>query len=89
VARIRFTDNVQRHVACPDATVPGTTLREVLDAYFTQNAQARGYVLDEQNVLRQHMVIFLNGQPIRDRRELSDTVTDDAVIDVMQALSGG
>lgn len=86
---VRFTDNIQRHVACPQRTVDGSTLKDVLDAYFADNARARGYVLDEQGCLRTHMVIFINTAPIHDRTHLSDQVPDGATVDVMQALSGG
>ena len=89
MATVRFTRNIQRHVACPTREVEGTTLREVLDSYFRENEQARGYVLDEQGSIRQHMVVFINGDQARDRDKLSDHVPPDAVIDVLQALSGG
>jgi molybdopterin synthase sulfur carrier subunit len=89
MATVRFTRNIQRHVACPTLEVEGTTLREVLDGYFRENEQARGYVLDDQGSIRQHMVIFINGDQARDRDKLSDLVPADAVIDVLQALSGG
>src|SRR5881394_1253310 len=46
MATIRFTRNIQRHVECPAREIPGTTLRAVLDAYFSENEKARGYVLD-------------------------------------------
>ncbi len=74
---------------CPPAEVQGTTVREVLDARFAKNERARGYVLDEQGALRQHVVVFVNGEPIRDRVRLSDPVQGDAEVYVMQALSGG
>jgi hypothetical protein len=35
------------------------------------------------------MVVFVNGQPIRDRADLTDPVPDGAEVFVMQALSGG
>lgn len=35
------------------------------------------------------MIVFVNGQAIRDRVSLSDRVTDGAEVYVMQALSGG
>jgi sulfur-carrier protein len=89
MASVRFTRNIQRHVACPTRDVEGTTLREVLDGYFRENEQARGYVLDDQGSIRQHMVVFINGDQARDRDKLSDPVPPDAVIDVLQALSGG
>jgi len=69
--------------------VSGTTLRQALDAYFQDNERARSYVLDEQGRLRQHMVIFIDAEGVRDRDGLSDEVRPDSVIDVIQALSGG
>ncbi|HEX4997595.1 MAG TPA: MoaD/ThiS family protein [Terriglobia bacterium] len=89
MATIRFTQNIQRHVACPMREAAGSTLREALDNYFHDNARARGYVLDEQGKIRQHMVIFIDGEIARDRDRLTDPVAPNGVIDVMQALSGG
>lgn len=87
--RIAFTQNIQRHVECPPGEFPGATVRDVLDAAFADNEKARGYVLDERGAVRKHMVIFLDGRPIRDRDTLSDGVKSESVIYVMQALSGG
>ena len=89
MAIVHFTETIQRHVPCPPATVGGATVREVLDAVFAANPRARGYVLDEQNELRKHMAIFVDGRMIRDRVGLSDAVGPDAEVYVMQALSGG
>jgi molybdopterin synthase sulfur carrier subunit len=86
---VRFTRNIQRHVECPTREVPGVTIREVLDGYFRLHAQALGYVLDDQKRLRHHMAIFIDGTQILDRDHLSDPVPPDAVIDLVQALSGG
>lgn len=89
MATVRFTRNIQRHVACPTRVVPGRTLREVFDTYFADNERARGYVLDDGGKLRQHMAAFIDGRQIDDRERLSDAVDPDAVIDIVQALSGG
>ena len=89
MARVVFTANIQRHVACPEAQAPGRTVREVLDNVFAENAQARGYVLDDQSALRKHMVVFVDGQRVRDRVRLADPVTDTSTIHIFQALSGG
>jgi len=86
---VRFTDNIQRHVECPTRQVEGTRVREVLDAYFHTNTRARGYVLDDQGRLREHMSIFIDGEQLRDRVHLTDPVPADGVLDVIQALSGG
>lgn len=87
--RVVFTENIQRHVACPPREAQGETVREVLDAVFRTNERARGYVLDEHGAVRKHMVIFINGTMIRDRQTLSDPLLPDAEVYVMQALSGG
>jgi molybdopterin converting factor small subunit len=87
--RVSFTANLQRHVPCPAADVAGATVRDVLDAVFAANPRARGYVLDEHGALRHHMAIFVNGVQIHDRVRLSDPVSPDAEVYVLQALSGG
>jgi hypothetical protein len=69
--------------------VSGATVREALDNYFSAHGQARGYVLDDQGKLRPHMTIFINGNQIQDRDNLGDPITRDAVLDLIQALSGG
>ena len=86
---VRFTQNIQRHVACPTREVGGGTVRDVVEAYFQTNEQARGYVLDDQGRLRQHMAAFIDGRQVHDRDHLSDSVPADAVVDLVQALSGG
>lgn len=87
--RVRFTQNIQRHVRCPERRVEGDHLRAVLDAYFQANTAARGYVLDEQGHLRRHMAIFIDGEPVLDRKGLADPVAPSSTIDIVQALSGG
>lgn len=89
MATVTFTENLQRHVACPPTAAAGRTVREVLDAVFATNQRARSYVLDDHGALRQHMTIFVDGEMLRDRVRLSDPVAEDGEVYVMQALSGG
>ena len=87
--RVSFTENIQRHVACPPTDVDGGTVGDVLAAVFEVYPRARSYVLDDQGALRQHMSVFVAGRMIRDRTGLSDPVPREAEVHVMQALSGG
>ncbi|MCH7911132.1 MAG: MoaD/ThiS family protein [Candidatus Hydrogenedentes bacterium] len=89
MALVTFTPNLQRHITCPPSEAAGRTVREVLDFVFSQNDALRGYILDDQCVLRRHMNIFVNGEPILDRTSLSDRVSDTDEVFVLQALSGG
>ena len=85
--RVTFTGNLQRFVDCPPLEVRGATVREALEAAFEQNPRVRGYVLDDQGGLRRHVVVLVGGEPVQDRRGLSDAAGGE--IAVLQALSGG
>ena len=87
--RVVFTSNLQRHVACPESEVRGSTVAEALAVVFAHAPAVRDYVLDEQGHVRKHVHIYVDGQRIGDRERLSDTVRDTSEICVLQALSGG
>ena len=87
--RIVFTKNLERHISCPPVAAVGDTVREVLEAAFTDNPRLRGYILDDQGHLRKHILIAVDGQIIADRITLSDAVKENAEVYVLQALSGG
>jgi hypothetical protein len=89
VARIVFTSHLQRQIDCPAQDVDGATLRESLEEVFARNPKLRSYILDDQQGVRKHVMIFLDGEPIDDRIHLTDPVSDTSEIYVMQALSGG
>jgi hypothetical protein len=89
MARVTFTQNIQRHVPCPATEAGGRTVYEVLEHVFAANPRARDYVLDNQGAVRRHMVVFVNGRQITDRTRLSDPVPPEGEVCVMQALSGG
>ena len=46
-------------------------------------------VLDEQGAVRHHVAIFVDGQAIRDKRDLAVPLAPAAEVYIMQALSGG
>ncbi|HVW00081.1 MAG TPA: MoaD/ThiS family protein [Planctomycetaceae bacterium] len=88
--RVAFTSHLQRHgLDCSTQQVEGHTVREALEAVFAQRPALRGYILDDQQRLRPHVVIFLDGEPTTDRMQLGERVLTESEIYVMQALSGG
>ena len=87
--RVTFTQHIARHVPCPARDVEGRTVRLALDAYFASEPAVRGYVLDEQGVVRKHVVIFVDGQQLTNRGDLAQPVSENASLYIMQALSGG
>ncbi len=87
--RISFTSNLQRHLACPAAEVPGATVADALERVFAGNPRLKSYLLDDQGRLRRHVTVYVNDQPVQDRVRLTDVVGDDDELFVFQALTGG
>jgi hypothetical protein len=89
VANLHFTQNLARHTDCPSAALDAGTVAELLEAYFASRPAVRGYVLDDQGEVRQHVKILVDGRNIKDRRKLTDRLNSDSEVYVFQALSGG
>jgi molybdopterin synthase sulfur carrier subunit len=89
MARVTFTTHLQRFLDAPPHDVSARDVATALSQVFAANPRLRGYVLDERGAVRQHVTIFVDDAPIRDRVTLSDAVGDNSEIFVLQALSGG
>jgi sulfur carrier protein ThiS len=86
---VEFAPALTRHVDCPRQEVPAGTLAAVLDAAFTAAPALRGYVLDEQGAVRKHVAVFVNGQMIPARNDLTRALGPEDRVHVIQALTGG
>ena len=89
MAEITFTKHLERFLSAPRQRAVGGSVRVVLRNVFEVNPELRGYVLDDQDRLRKHIIVFIDGRMIRDRKGLSDSVEECSQVYVMQALSGG
>lgn len=89
MATLRFTAHLIRHRPVPRIEAEGATVAEVLANATADDDLLRSYVLDEQDRLRKHVNIYLDGELITDRLRLSDAVGAKSEIYVLQALSGG
>jgi hypothetical protein len=69
--------------------IEGASVGEVLAGLFARHPNLRGYVLDEQGVVRHHVAVFVDGDAIRDKRTLTQSLGANSEVYVMQALSGG
>jgi sulfur-carrier protein len=86
---VTFAPALTRHVACPPQDVEAGTLAAVLDAAFRAAPAMRGYVLDEQGAVRKHVAVFVNGEMIASRADLTRSLQPQDRIHVIQALTGG
>ena len=89
VPTVEFAPALTRHVACPKQEVGAATLASALDAAFAIAPALRGYVLDEQGAVRKHVAVFVNGQMIPSRNDLSRVLQPQDSVMVIQALTGG
>ena len=89
MAKVVFTPHLERFLSCPSTETDGATLAEVVESVCRSNPGLRSYLLDDQGVLRTHVVVFVDGAMVQDRKELSDPVGASSEVYVMQALSGG
>lgn len=89
MARIVFTQHLRRLVGPEPIVVPAATLGAALDQIFAERPQLRRYILDDQNRLRRHVAVFVDGLRVRVRRDLNDPLAADAEVHDLQALSGG
>lgn len=85
---VHFTSHL-RHVAPPEpVAAAGVTVAEVLADVFARHPAVRGYVLDDQDRIRVHIAVFVDGLHVR-RDILAAPVAPDSEVYILQALSGG
>ena len=89
MARVFFTQHLRQFVDREPVVVEGATLRAVLDAVFAAMPALRGYILDDQDRLRQHVCLFVDDERVDYEGSLDTPVGEDSEVYVMQALSGG
>lgn len=90
MATIKFTNALQRFFPdLSDLEVKVESLPQILQVLEEKHPGLRNYIVDERGVLRQHVNIFIDGDLIHDRENLSDKLGPKSEIYIMQALSGG
>ena len=90
MAQVKFTPNLKRFF--PDlceCTIDAATVAEIVAAVDDRWRGLGDYIIDEQGALRKHVNIFVGDELLRDKQTLSDRVSADTKIFIVQALSGG
>lgn len=87
--RVAFTAHLRKVAPTRQIVVAGANLGAALEPVFTEFPKLRAYVVDEQNRLRKHVVIFLNGERLNATDWPNHPVNERDEIYVLQALSGG
>jgi predicted phage tail protein len=87
---VSFTRHLLRFFpTLAEGEVPGSTVREVIDALERRHPGFASYIVDDRGRLRQHVNVFVREEPVRDRERLGDAVAPEDKVFIVQALSGG
>ena len=87
---VKFTHALRRFFPeLSETRVAAADLPKMLSELERKYPGLRNYIVDEQGILRKHVNIFIDGDLIEDRQQLSDRFAEDSEIYIMQALSGG
>jgi sulfur-carrier protein len=68
-----------------DLEIPGDTVGEVIRALEAEHPKLRGWILDEQGHVRQHVNVFVNGERMAEDAGVSPTDR----LQVLPSISGG
>ena len=89
MAQLYFTQQLRRFVDAPAIRTDAATLRGALEDAFAAAPRLPGYILDDQGHLRKHVIVFIDGQRVRDYEKLDDALRANSEVHVLQALTGG
>ena len=89
MATLAFTALLRSVAPKGELTVTGASVREALNGIFSETPRLKGYVLDDQDRLRKHVCVFLDGERLVGNAALDAPISETSEIFVMQALSGG
>ncbi|MCB2106432.1 MAG: MoaD/ThiS family protein [Rhodobacteraceae bacterium] len=89
MVQVHFTAHLQRVAPENPIDGAGSTIREVLASVFAKTPGLKTYILDDQDRLRIHIAVFLDGEHLRGSDILSQPVKPDSELYILQALSGG
>ncbi len=86
---VHFTAHLDGVAPKDPVTVDGATVAEALNKVWPEYPKLKGYVPDDQDRVRKHVAIFIDGELERGPDVLNLNVKTHTDIHVLQALSGG
>ncbi|MEQ8714097.1 MAG: MoaD/ThiS family protein [Cyclobacteriaceae bacterium] len=90
MAKVRFTSNLKRfYPTLGEMSIEKSTVSQLLESVEEAHPGLKDYIVDETGALRKHVNIFIGNDMVNDRERLSDQLSDNDEVYIMQALSGG
>jgi molybdopterin converting factor small subunit len=84
--KVLIPSALRSYTECSEAQASGATLAELVSDLDRRYAGIRFRMIDEQDRIRPHIRVFVNGQQVR---ELSQPLRTTDEVAIVQALSGG
>ena len=86
-----FRTDRQIYTLSPGVTwkVEALTIAALIGVLNKRLPGIREYLTDEAGSMRKHVQIFVNDEPINDRKSLTDPLKPEDHVFIVQALSGG
>jgi len=85
-AKILIASPLRPYTDADEVQADGVTLGELLNDLDARYPGIRFRMIDEQDQVRRHMRIFINGEPVKN---LAHAIGASDEVSIVQALSGG
>lgn len=90
MAVVRFTSHLSKFFpGLRELNVDAVTVAELVERLEERYPGIASYLIEDHGGLRKHVNIFVDQTLIRDRKSLTDPLTSNAEVHILQALSGG
>jgi molybdopterin converting factor small subunit len=84
--KVLIASPLRSYTGADEVEAAGGTLGALLDDLDGRYPGIRFRMIDEQDCVRRHMRIFINGEPVKD---LTHALRESDEVCIVQALSGG
>ena len=85
MAIVRLRGQLEKLAGSSQLTIAGATVSELLQTLEAEHSGLEGWILDERGVLRRHINVFVNGEPV----EPDAAIDEKDKIEILPAISGG
>jgi len=90
MAVVRFTSHLAKFFpGLGELVVDAGTVAELIQRLEDHYPGISAYLTEDHGGLRKHVNIFVDQMLIQDRKQLSDRLSSNAEVHILQALSGG
>jgi molybdopterin synthase sulfur carrier subunit len=90
VVEVKIPTILQKVVGCPNIVkAKGDTVGQVLNEMEKNYPGLKGRIIDPQGKLNNFIIIFVNDQDIRFKKELDTHLQDGDVLFILPAIAGG